>query len=194
MREPVGSWQSALAVWVKQLLVASGSANSPRCLEKQIMRYVGLLLCTLPLLGQNVRVSSGTASPGRKITIEIVLDSPAGKEPLAMQWEVAFPDRALMLEANGPTAGAAAQAAGKNLTCIARKKPPGVSTWACVLAGGQKGIGNGPLAMLRFEVRPNAATGSELIVVDKILGVSAAVKKVPLARAEGAVKVVRGPR
>jgi len=155
------------------------------------MRYFGLLLCTLPLLAQSMRVSSGAASPGRKIVIEIALDSPAGAEPLALQWEVGFPAQALTLEPNGPAAGTAAQAGGKSLTCTARKLTPAVSTWACLLAGGRKRIGNGPVAMLHFAVRANAPAGPQPIVVDKILGVSSAHKKVPIARAEGAVRVAR---
>jgi hypothetical protein len=155
------------------------------------MRYFGLLLCTVPLFGQSVRVSSGVASPGQRIAIEISLDSPAGAELLALQWEVGFPAEALTLEPNSPAAGAAAQAAGKNLTCAARKNPPGASMRVCLLAGGQQRIRNGPVAVLRFEIQGNAPAGSQPIVVDKVLGVSAALKKVPIARAVGAVRVER---
>ena len=155
------------------------------------MRYLSLLLYTLPLLGQSVRVSSGAASPGRTIAIEIALNSPAATEPLALQWEVGFPAQALALETSGPAVGAAAEAAGKSLTCRARKGPPGASTWACLLAGGQKHIGNGPVAVLHFAVRANAPAGSHRIVVDKALGVSGSLKRVPIARAEGAVEVAR---
>ena len=54
------------------------------------MRAIGVFLCALPLVGQNVRVSSVSAAPGDKIAIEIALDSPSGKEPVALQWEAGF--------------------------------------------------------------------------------------------------------
>ena len=101
------------------------------------MRGLGVFLCALPLLGQNVRVSSGSAAPGEKIAIEIALDSPSGKEPLAMQWDADLPGEALKLEGTGPVAGKAAQAAGKNLTCAPKKTIPGPFKWVCILAGGQ---------------------------------------------------------
>jgi len=159
--------------------------------NRRSMRSVGVFLCALPLLGQSVRVSSGSGAPGDKIAIEITLDSPSGKEPLAMQWEAGFPGEALKPEGTGPVAGAAAQAAGKSLTCAPKKTSPGLSKWVCILAGGQKPIGNGVVAVLHFEVLPNAHVGSKPIVVDELLGVSAALKKVPMPRAEGAVVVTR---
>jgi hypothetical protein len=120
------------------------------------------------------------------------LDSPSGKEPLALQWEAAFPGEALKLDGTGPVAGAAAQAAGKSLTCAPKKTSPGLSKWVCILAGGQKPIGNGVVALLRFEVQAHAHAGSLPIVVDNVLGVSAALQKVPIPRAEGTVRVTRG--
>jgi hypothetical protein len=45
--------------------------------------------------------------------------------------------------------------------------------------------------VLRFEVQAHAHVGSQPITVDNLLGVSAALKKVPIPRAEGAVRVTR---
>jgi hypothetical protein len=155
------------------------------------MRSLGVIFCALPLLGQSVRVSSGSGAPGAKLAIEMALDSPSGKEPLALQWEVVFPGEALKLDGTGPVAGPAAQAVGKSLTCAPKKATPGLSKWACILAGGQKPIGNGVVAVLRFEIPAHAHAGSQPIVVDNVLGVSAALKKAPMSRAEGAVTVTR---
>jgi hypothetical protein len=47
------------------------------------------------------------------------------------------------------------------------------------------------VALLRFEVQAHARSGSQPIVVDNLLGVSAALKKAPILRAEGAVRVTR---
>jgi hypothetical protein len=155
------------------------------------MRSLGVILCALPLLGQSVRVSSGSGAPGEKLAIEIVLDSPSGKEPLALQWEAGFPGEALKLDRTGPVAGPAAGAAGKSLTCAEKGAAHGLSKWACILAGGQKPIGNGVVAVLRFEIEAHAHAGSRPIVVDHVLGVSAALKKEPMSGAEGSVTVAR---
>src|ERR1017187_6778385 len=155
------------------------------------MRSLSVFLCALPLLGQSIRVSSGSAAPGEKLAIEIALDSPSGKEPLALQWEATFSGEALKLDGTGPVAGPAARAAGKGLTCAPKKTSPGPSKWVCILAGGQKPIGNGVVALLRFEVQAHARSGSQPIVVVNLLGASAALKKAPILRAEGAVSVTR---
>ncbi|MGA3040031.1 MAG: hypothetical protein ABSF54_04485 [Bryobacteraceae bacterium] len=155
------------------------------------MRLIAVFLCALPLLGQSLRVSSVSAAPGEKIAIEIVLDSPSGNEPVALQWEAGFPGEALKLDHTGPVAGAAAQAAGKSLTCAPKKSSSGPSKWVCILAGGQKPIRNGVVAVLHFEIQPHMHTGAQPIVLDNSLGVSAGLKKVPIARAEGAVQVTR---
>ena len=159
--------------------------------NQRSMRSLSVFLCALPLLGQSVRVSSGSAAPGEKLAIEIALDSPSGKEPLALQWEATFSGEALKLDETGPVAGPAARAAGKGLTCAPKKTSPGPPKWVCILAGGQKPIGNGVVALLRFEVQAHARSGSQPIVVDNLLGVSAALKKAPILRAEGAVRVTR---
>ena len=155
------------------------------------MRCLGVFLCTLTLFGQSARVSSTTAAPGEKVTIEIALDAPSGKGPLAMQWEAAVPAGALKLDESGFVSGAAAKAADKSLTCAPRKTRPDLSKWACILAGGQKPIANGVVAVLRLTVQTNAHAGPHLVVVDNLLGVSASLKRVPMPRAEGVVTVTR---
>jgi hypothetical protein len=155
------------------------------------VRSFGVILWALPLLGQSLRVSSGSGAPGERLAIEIALDSPSGKQPLALQWETGFPDEALELEATGPVAGPAAGAAGKSLTCAKKGAADGLAKWTCILAGGQMPIGNGVVAVLRFEIHAHARAGSRPVVVDNVLGVSAALKKEPISGAEGAVTVTR---
>ena len=125
------------------------------------MRYIALTVCVLPLLGQSLKVSSGSAAAGQKVSLDLTLECPTGKEVLALQWEVSFPSQAVTFDGKGPQAGAAAVAAGKTLTCAARKKD--ASTWVCILAGGQKPIGNGSVATLPYQVQANAPAGAKRI-------------------------------
>jgi len=153
------------------------------------MRYICLMVLTLPLWGQRLHVSSGSAAPGQKASLDVTLDCPAGKEVVALQWEVSFPGQVLAFDGKGSTAGAAAAAAGKTLTCASRKKDG--STWICILIGGQKAIGNGSVATLRYQIQPNATAGAQRVLIDNVQGVSAGVKKVAIARAAGSLTVSR---
>ena len=74
-----------------------------------------------------------------------------------MQWDADLPGEALKLEGTGPVAGKAAQAAGKNLTCAPKKTIPGPFKWVCILAGGQKPIGNGVVQYCVWKSKPRRA-------------------------------------
>src|SRR2546425_3124994 len=64
--------------------------------------------------GQSLRLSSAAGSPGGRVAIELSLESPAGKEPAALQWETSVPAAKLSLMDENPLAGPAAQKAGKS--------------------------------------------------------------------------------
>jgi len=154
------------------------------------MRWLLLMLCVVPLPGQILKVASKSAPAGKKSVVEISLESPAGKEPLSIKWEMTFPGDALKLDRTGAHPGPAAQGAGKNLTCAARKQSGQPSRWVCLLAGGRKEIPNGVIARFQFDVGPGAA-GSLAVVVENADAASAALKKIPITRAEGTVTVTR---
>lgn len=151
-----------------------------------------VVLCTVPLFGQSVQLSSVPASRGGSVTIELRLASPAGKELVALQWETRFPNSYLTLDQAGPVMGDAAKAAGKLLRCAARgeKKSPN-SSYLCILAGGQKPIANGTLAILSFRISPKARTGAYPVTADSILAVSKDTKPITLPPAQGTITIGR---
>jgi hypothetical protein len=138
-------------------------------------------------LGNQARlqVSSVSGAPGEKVGLEISLDSPAGSAPVALQWETIFPAQILEDGGNGPEPGRAASDSGKSLTCTLRK----TYSYLCILVGGQKPVANGPIATLRFKIRPEARAGTTVVRVERAEAVTADLKKLTVKDAEGTVTI-----
>ena len=120
----------------------------------------------------------------------LTLKSPEGKAPLALQWEFHFPPD-VVVDAADIAAGSAAESTQKTLTCRAVKTKDGAqgSTYGCILAGGQKPLPNGPIAIVRYRVATDVRQIAEKVLVAKALGVSADLKSVELAGAQAAITV-----
>jgi hypothetical protein len=149
------------------------------------MRVSWLFLAAIPLVGQTLHVSSVKGTAGERVSMEISLNSITAHTAVAMQWEIIFPVQVLEVESGGPQAGAAAKESGKTLTCVARKE----YSYNCVLAGGQKPIGNGVIAFLQFSIRTGARAGSSVFRVEKAESVTVDLKKSALSPVEGTVTI-----
>ena len=88
-------------------------------------------------------------------------------------------------------AGSAAESTEKVLTCrVVRTKDGGQgSVYGCILAGGQKALPNGPIAVVRYRVPPEVRQIAEKVRVAKALGVTADLKSVELASTQAAITV-----
>jgi len=148
-----------------------------------------LLFPQATLFGQMLRLSSTSASRGDQVVIELSLESQVGKEPVALQWETSIPATALSLLDEKLPNGSAAGEAGKSLNCAAPEKAAGTYTTRCILAGSQKSIKNGTVALLRLQVLPDAQIGTARIRVGKGLAVSGDLKSIPLEAAEAEVTI-----
>lgn len=85
-------------------------------------------------------------------TLSINIDSPEGKEPVALQWEISVPPAVAITTADIKV-GKAAEAAGKSLTCAMKTKTQRASRYACILVGGQGPIKNGPIAEVHYHAQ-----------------------------------------
>lgn len=156
------------------------------------MRFCCWIVCAGGLMAQSLSISPVSAAPGGKTAVEVSVNSPGGSEPLALQWELDFPAQPLVIEPGGPRVAAEAQRAGKSLACTGRwKKAPRTYAYACILAGGQKPIPNGPVAILPFRVAPDAKAGILKIHLERSQAINASRKKVPVKNVEGAVTITR---
>jgi len=143
------------------------------------------------LFAQSLRLSSASASRGNQVILELSMESPAGKEPLALQWDTRIPVARLTLADDRFLLGATAQEAGKSLNCAVKEKTAETYTLRCILAGGQKPIPNGTIAMLKLKIAKNAPIGAAPIRVDQGTAVSKDLKQVPLDAVEAVVAIRR---
>ncbi len=122
-----------------------------------------MLLLGAPLVAQNFQVKPSSASPGKTGSLVTQLDSPIGKEPVALQWTINMGTE-LTVTATDIIAGDAASAAGKSVTCAAASKasPSGLN-FICILAGGVHPIANGPVFQVKYQVKP--ATTPQILKV-----------------------------
>jgi hypothetical protein len=151
------------------------------------------MLCfTLSLTCQTLQLSSASVAAGQTTKIEILLHAPPAKEPTALQWEVEYPARQVMLEPAGLESGPAAKSAGKQINCAGRwKKAPLTYSYLCILAGGQKVIEDGVIAILNIRAPAGAQPGKYSIRVDRAMAVTHDLKKIMLKKADGVVTVTR---
>jgi hypothetical protein len=149
------------------------------------LNIVWLVFGSLTLCGQSLRVSSIRGSPGETIGVEISLDAPTGKEPSSLKWETVFPAQLLQAEGSGPSPGSAANESGKSLIC----NTPKAYSYVCILAGGEKPVGNGPIATFRFKIRDEARIGPTTITVYHVEGVSGDAAPKTLGDAAGLITI-----
>jgi len=143
------------------------------------------------LFGQSLRLSSASASRGDQVAIELSLESPAGKESLALQWDTKVPIAQVSLLNDKILVGPTAQEVGKSLNCAVKEKTAETYTSRCILAGGHSPISNGAIAILRLEISRNARIGSARIRVEQGIAVSKDLKQVPLDAVETVVAIRR---
>jgi hypothetical protein len=145
-----------------------------------------LLLIGLPaMFAQDLRVLSVGGAPGEAVALVVSLNSPAGKAPAVLQWEMIFPAELVDPEGNGPEIGAAARDSGKSVTCAVRKP----YSLFCVLAGGQKPIANGSIAIFHFRIRANARAGKSAFKIQAAEAATLDLREIALKDAEAILTV-----
>jgi hypothetical protein len=117
------------------------------------------------------------------------LDSPAGEEPQALQWEISYPSPKLGLEDGDLVAGDMAGQAGKSLVCSGRVESAAQYVYRCILAGGLKQIPNGAIAVINFRVRSRAEPGPATVRINHALAVGITGREVPIHSNEADVTI-----
>src|SRR5260370_15535866 len=121
----------------------------PNGMSRRVLaRSLGLSLALAPigLWAQSLSIPPSLVARGSSGSLLLILDSPPGKAPVALQWEFTFPPN-VSVDLADIAAGSAAESGEKSLTCraVGDAKEAGKSAvYGCVLAGGQKPIPNGP--------------------------------------------------
>ena len=144
-----------------------------------------LFLISFGASAQSLHLSSASGAPGEDIFVRISLDSPPGRSPATLQWELVFPAQILELRKPAVEQSPAVRSAGKSLTCAER------STYAqvCILAGGQRPIANGVIAFVRLKIRADAKTGMINIRAVKVQGAAPDLKLLHVNDAEATITI-----
>lgn len=157
-----------------------------------MMRFLAILVLSSPLLAQTFQIVPSMAARGRTGSLLVTLVSPAGKEPLALQWRIALGTE---VTASGEdlVAGEAAGAAAKALACApARGAGHESAIFNCILSGGKKAIPNGTIFLVKYRVKPQAIPSTLVVrVSDGIAVVEEAnhLRKTPLSPVEGTITI-----
>jgi hypothetical protein len=136
-----------------------------------------------------LKLSPVSAVPGSVAAVRLELDSPAGEEPVALQWELFYPSPKLGIEDGDLIVGSVAGSAGKSLVCAGRVESAAVYVYRCILAGGLKRIPNGAVAVINFRVRSHAQPGPATVRIANALAVAMDTKEVPIQPTEADVTI-----
>jgi hypothetical protein len=121
-----------------------------------------------------------------------MLASPAGKEPIALQWKIALGPEVSALPED-LFAGDAALEAGRTLTCSAAATPSqGGYIYKCILAGGRKAIANGTIFLVKYRVKPEAKPSAQVVRVSDgiaVLQEPPPAQRTPVASVEGTITI-----
>ena len=150
-----------------------------------------LLLLPAPVIfGQTLRLSSASASPGARISIDISLHSLPGKQPSTLQWEITIPSDRLSFAEDSVSVGPMAQKSGKTVNCAAKgAKTATERTLVCILYGGVDPIPDGVVAQIHFQVPANGTPGSVTVRLDEGLAVFVDLKKIALGPAKTSIRI-----
>jgi hypothetical protein len=149
-----------------------------------IMRFLSTLAFCSPLLAQSFQIVPSTAPHGRAGSLLITLTSPAGKEPVALQWKIALGSE-VAAEPTNIVAGDAAIRAGKSATC---KPVQDNLAFICILAGGKKPIANGTIFLVKYKIKPKTKPHTLAVRISDGIAVLQ-LQKVDIPPAEGTITV-----
>ncbi len=138
------------------------------------MRLVVGLLSFVAMWGQSLHVPASRADQSGEGSFSLLLESPDGKAPVAMQWQLLVPSMFRIGDADVKP-GKAALASGKSVVCGAGGQKPGTESgvrYTCILAGGVNRISNGPVAEVHYRVEAGVHVRRGQVTIEKVVGVS----------------------
>jgi hypothetical protein len=139
------------------------------------------LVSAVTLFAQSLREPAVRVDPKTPGVFSLSLDSPPGKAPVALQWEFSLPP-VIAISREDITIGKAAESAGKYLQCTNMAVHPTAQRrlrYACVLAGGQDPISDGPIAEVKYRSQWDVKGVPIRLAINHILGASADLKRIP---------------
>ncbi|HEX3879134.1 MAG TPA: hypothetical protein VHW24_19255 [Bryobacteraceae bacterium] len=97
---------------------------------------------------------------------------------------------AVEVTARDLTAGPAAEGAAKSITCAKtdnKSDVAGAVRFACILAGGQKPIASGELAVVHFRLKQDVQGAPIRVAVEKVFATAADLKRIPISNVDAII-------
>ncbi len=154
-------------------------------------RSLVLALVSTGLWAQVLSIPPSLVTRGSWGSLLLILDSPKEKAPAALQWQLTFPPN-VSIDVADIIAGSAAESGQKALTCraVGDGKEAGKNVvYACLLAGGQKPIPNGPIVIVRYRVPREIREITGKVRVGKIIGATVDLRSIQMEDAQGAIVI-----
>jgi hypothetical protein len=156
------------------------------------VRFLAILVVCSPLCAQIFQIVPSTAPRGGAGSLLITFVSPAGKEPISLQWRVTL--GAEVTAAVGDiVAGDAAIAVQKTLVCAPVTKPKLESlSFNCILAGAKNPILNGTIFLVKYKVKPETTQRTSVVRVSDAIAVSdqrGRLQEMHLVQTEGTITI-----
>jgi hypothetical protein len=145
-------------------------------------------LAAAPAAAQTLKFSTPSARAER-VEVELLLHTPAGKEPSTLQWEAIIPLDQVTLVDGFPQVGAAAQAADKIVSCSAKTRESDSLTILCLAFGGAKPIGNGVVTRFSFRISSTARKGPAVVRLKRAIAVTADLKRTDIPDTSVAIPI-----
>jgi hypothetical protein len=131
-----------------------------------------------------LEISEPAGKRGETGTFLIVFHSTQGIKISGMQWELSVGPE-IRIDPADMIIGSAAVEAGKTLTCSRAQSKPGTpAVQSCLIAGGQKTISDGAIAIVRYRVGRGAHAAASVVRIGKAVGVAVDLKSADLGRLE----------
>ena len=106
-------------------------------------------LFALALQAQELRISSVAASRGKPTSVTIAFTASPKIPITALQWELVFPGATIRIQDGDWATAKKTAAASKSLACVRQlRRQPDAFAYRCILAGGNKLIPSGPVAVV----------------------------------------------
>lgn len=160
---------------------ATGMAEKPKWM------IAGLVSVAI-LSGQSLRVARSTTDRKTPGEVPVSVESPKGREPVALQWELSIPP-AIAVDAGDISIGTAAAGAGKTVTCAKKSVADGKLRYACILAGGQSAIPNGAIFLVRYRAAADTHGAPIRLGIENVIGVLADLKRVEIPNAYAVITI-----
>jgi len=154
----------------------SSGANS-RVISRRFVSVFSLI-AAVPVFGQSLDVQAAAGQDSKSGSAIVSILSPAGKEPVALQWEFSLP-LSIQPDPRKVQAGEAATQAKKSVRCeILANRQGKDQICRCILAGGVSPIPNGPVAILPYFLARSAHPGRYDVEIKNAFAVSGDMKKI----------------